>query len=322
VDELLRQVQELPGVFDAGVGSNVPFGHDDYFRPVRAANGAEFSPDLRAVSPNYFEILQMPLTRGRGFSVTDSATAQRVAIVNERLARKLGGGGDVLGQTVGIGRTFVEHQIVGVVADARSDGKTVEAWDEIYVPYVQNNPSVVYVIVHSRLDSGILDPMIRKAIRSAMPQAPEHPMLRAMRMEDMISRSLAGPRFSATLFSAFAANALLLAAIGVFGLVAYSVSQREPEFGIRAALGAHPRSLLVMVMRSTTVLTAIGLGAGVALAAYLTRFIKGQLYAIEPLDVPTFAAAVGVMLAVALLASWLPARRAARVDPLVALRYE
>jgi putative ABC transport system permease protein len=164
--------------------------------------------------------------------------------------------------------------------------------------------------------------MLRKEIRAVAPQAPDDPVLRATAIEDMVSRSLAGPRFSATLFSAFSANALLLAAIGVFGLVSYSVSQRRSEYGIRAALGAHAGNLITMTMRSAVLLIAIGVALGIVAAVYLAQFVETQLYGIEPLDVPTFVGAVGVMAAVALVASYLPARRAARVDPLVALRYE
>jgi putative ABC transport system permease protein len=141
-------------------------------------------------------------------------------------------------------------------------------------------------------------------------------------MEDLISQSLAGPRFSATLISAFSAMALLLAAIGLFGLVAYSVSQRSQELGIRAALGARPGDLVAATMRSAVALTAVGVVAGLAAAVYLTRFIESQLYEVKPLDPPTFLAAAAVMLIVAGLASYIPARRAAQVDPMAALRYE
>lgn len=322
LDELQRRVRQLPGIVEVGLGSNFPFGHDDGFRPVRAANGTEFSADVRAISANYFQLLQMPLTQGRVFTADDDASSPRVAVVNQTFARKLASLGDVLGRSVEVGSAKAVHEIVGIVADARSSGTTTEVWDEIYVPYAQSNTTVAYLIVRSQLDSGTLDVMLRKELRAVAPEAPDHPLLRATAIEDMVSRALAGPRFSAILFSAFSANALLLAAIGVFGLVSYSVSQRRFEYGIRAALGAHSSNLIRMTMRSAAMLIATGVLVGIIAAVYLTRFVETQLYAIEPLDMPTFTSAAAVMTAAALIACYVPARRAARVDPLVALRYE
>jgi putative ABC transport system permease protein len=322
LDELQRRVRQLPGIVEVGLGSNFPFGHDDGFRPVRDPNGTAFSADVRAISTNYFQLLQMPLIRGRVFTANDDGSSPRVAVVNQTFARKLAPLGDVLGRRVEVGGSKAVHEIVGIVADARSSGTTTEVWDEIYVPYAQSSTTVAYLIVRSQLDSGTLDVMLRKEIRAVAPEAPDHPLLRATAIEDMVSRALAGPRFSAILFSAFSANALLLAAIGVFGLVSYSVSQRRFEYGIRAALGAHSSNLIGMTMRSAGILIATGVLVGIIAAVYLTRFVETQVYAIEPLDMPTFTSAAAVMTAVALAACYVPARRAARVDPLVALRYE
>jgi putative ABC transport system permease protein len=196
-------------------------------------------------------------------------------------------------------------------------------WDEVYVPGSQGNSAwgVGYVIVKSQLDSEAVDRVLRKEIRSVWPQWVEDPLQRATSMDQLVSESFAAPRFSATVIAAFSTNALLLTAVGVFGLVAYSVSLRRSEFGIRAALGAHSRDLLIMTIRSVLTSTVAGVIVGTAMALYLTRFINGELYGLAP-HPAAFVGAALVMLAVAVAAAYVPARRAALVDPLVALRYE
>jgi putative ABC transport system permease protein len=334
LDELRQRLEATPGIAEAGFGLNVPFGGDDGFRFVRDFQQADPTDqlyvDVRSVSTNFFRLFNMPLRRGRHFTAGDRPESEpRVAIVNETLARRLARGGDVLGRRVQIGGTRTQpapnaplYEIVGVVADARSSGATAEIWDEIYVPLVQSTPSYGYVVVRSELDSGTLDRVLRKEIRALFPQWIDNPLLRATSMEELVDQPLSAPRFSATLITAFSANALLLTAIGVFGLVAYSVSQRRPELGIRAALGARSRDLLVLTMRSAVISTAVGVAIGLAGAAYLTQFIESQLYGIEPGDASTFIASAVMMLAIASMAAYIPSRRAARVDPLIALRYE
>jgi predicted permease len=334
LDELRQRLEATPGIAEAGFGLNVPFGGDDGFRFVRDLQAADPADqvyvDVRSISTNFFHLFNMPLRRGRYFTVSDGPElVPRVAIVNETFARRLAGGGDVLGRRIQIGGTRTQpppnaplYEIVGVVADARSSGATAEIWSEIYVPLVQSNPSYGYVIVRSELDSGTLDRVLRKEIRALSPQWVDDPLIRATSMEELVDRSLAAPRFSATLITAFSANALLLTAIGVFGLVAYSVSQRRPELGIRAALGARSRDLLLLTMRSAVTSTAVGIAIGLAGAAYLTQFIESQLYGTAPRDASAFIGSAVVMLFIASVAAYIPSRRAARTDPLVALRYE
>ena len=329
--ELVGRVEALPGIAAAGLGTNVPFGGDDGFRAVSdldetgsTSARAQIKADLRAISPNYFQLLQMPLLRGRIFTSADRPESPGVAIVNEILARKLAPGGNVLGRKVRTSgwAALPAYEIVGVVADARSTGASTETWDELYIPHTQSRALHGFLIVQSALDSAALDTMLRKGIRSWAPAMPDMPWQTATTIDDLMSRSLAGPRFSAALMSAFSGMALLLAAIGVFGLVAYSVSLRLKEFGIRAALGARPRDLAAAAMGSAAVLTALGIVTGLAASIYLARFVESRLYGIETLDPPTFLGAGLVMLLVAGLAAYLAARRAARVDPMTALRYE
>ncbi|MPY89737.1 MAG: FtsX-like permease family protein [Luteitalea sp.] len=332
--ELVRRVEALPGITGVGLHSRVPFTDNEPIGSVgaldttgRTGDAATLDVDVRVVSSNIFQLLHMPVVRGRIFTAADGPTSPGVAIVNETLARKLTLGGDVLGRTVHIegggAAALPAYRIVGVVADARSTGTTVDVWDEIYIPLSQSKGDFAFLIVRSALDSSTLAKALRQEIRSVFPQLPENPLLLpATPMEDLISQSVAGPRFSATLVSAFSAMALLLAGIGLFGLVAYSVSQRHQELGIRAALGARPWDLVVTITRSAVTLTAAGVAMGLVAGAYLTRFVESQLYAIEPLDVPTFVGAAALMLVVAGAAAYVPARRAARTDPMTALRYE
>ena len=320
---LVRRVEALPGITSAGFGTNVPFGSDDWFRFVEdldAPNAKELMADLRMVSPNYF---QMPLIRGRTFTAADGAESRGVAIVNQLLASKLSPGGDVLGRRVLPGwATLPDYEIVGVVANARSTGTSAETWDEIYIPVAQSKARFGFLIVQSRLDSPALHPMLREEVRAWAPAAPDMPWLTPTAIEDLMSRSVAGPRFSAVLTGVFSGMALLLAAIGVFGLVAYSVSQRLKEYGIRAALGARPRDLAATAMGSAAALTAAGAAIGLAASMYLTRFVESQLYGVEAFDPLTFLGAGMSMLAAAGLAAYLAARRATHVDPMTALRYE
>lgn len=322
-EELRSRVEVVPGVSAVGLAENVPFSTDHRELAVRLTDGStEATSDRRAISPNYFQLLQIPLQRGRVFTSADGADAPRVAIVNETLARKLASSGDVLGRSVRIGgsQTAAPYQIVGVVADARSLGESVQILNEIYVPSAQSVTPFGFLIVRSPLSAKELTVLVRREIRAVAPELPLMDSRSATPLTELVNQSLAGPRFSATLTTAFSATALLLAAIGVFGLVAYSVSQRKREFGTRAALGARPQDLALIAVRSAIVLTLTGVTVGLLAAAYLTRFVAEQLYAVEPLDPPTFIGAAVLMVLVAGAASAIPARRAVRLDPMTALR--
>jgi putative ABC transport system permease protein len=333
MQDLVRRLEALPGVSAVALAENIPFSGDSLSRAVRRADDIEGAgapdasaprADVRAVSTNLFQVLRMPLMRGRSFTPADTSESPHVAIVNQRLALRFAPGGDVLGRRVRVGNapTSPTYEIVGVVADARSIGTSVEILNEVYVPFAQSTSGLTYLILQSPLDSAKLTAPIREAIRAAMPAVSLAPDRKAIAMDDLVRQSVAGPRLSATLMAAFCAIALLLAVIGLFGLVAYSVSQRQRELGIRTALGARPWDLVVTTMRSAVVLTVVGIGIGLSAGAYLTRFIEGQLYAIEPLDRPTFIGAALLMLAAAALAAFVPARRAVRIDPMSALRNE
>jgi putative ABC transport system permease protein len=240
------------------------------------------------------------------------------------LARRLEPSGDVVGRSIRVGSAADSPlvQIVGVIADSRWWGMTLDPLNEVYVPLDQHSGSYGFLIVHSTLGIAELTATIKRTFYAALPGAAVLAERQAVPLEDMIAGSVAGPRFSATLISAFSAAALLLAAIGLFGMVAYSVTQRRRELGVRVALGAQPGDLIMTTIRSAITLTSVGVACGLAAGAYLTRLVKSQLYAIEPLDPPTFIVAAAVMLLTAAIAAYLPARRAARADPMQSLRYE
>jgi putative ABC transport system permease protein len=331
INELMQRLEAVPGVLSVAVASGIPFGDDDPDNaPVLApddpgpVDDATLRTDVRAVSSNFFELLQIPLLHGRPFTQSDRAETPRVAIVNLTLARRLAPSGSVVGQAVRIGGSARAplYQIVGVVADTRWWGTTLAPLNETYTPLAQHRASFGFVILKSQLDIATLTKATKNAFNSAMPGAALPAARRAIPLDEMVGRSIAGQRFNATLVGSFSATAMILAVTGLFGLVAYSVSERRQEFGIRIALGAHPTDLIVRSMRSAMVLTTIGIVVGLLAGAYLTRFIESQLYAIDPLDLPTFAGAAILMILVAGSAAYCPARRAAHTDPMKALRYE
>jgi putative ABC transport system permease protein len=331
VKDWMERLTAVPGVVAVATASGMPFGDDEptntAVRRLEDANppdNAALRSDLRAVSLGYFQLLQVRLIQGRHFAPTDRAEAQRVALVNQTLAQRLESSGDVVGRSIRVGNAANSPivQVVGVVADTRWWGMTLAPLNEVYVPLDQHSTSFGFLIVHSTLGVAELTAAIKRTFYAALPGAAVLAERQAVPLDGMIAGSVAGPRFSATLISAFSAAALLLAAIGLFGMVAYSVTQRRRELGVRVALGAQPGDLIMTTMRSAITLTAIGVASGVAAGAYLTRFVKSQLYAIEPLDPPTFMVAAAVMLMTAAVAAYLPARRAARADPMQSLRYE
>ena len=327
MSEVVNRASILPGVSDAGLASGIPFEDDFPLTLVRDAQQAVtdstgVEAQLRSVSPNYHHLLQIPLRRGRLFDPSDTRNSTSVAIVNETLARRLAPNGDALGRTVRVGRsaTARQYQIVGIVADVRFNASTTEITGEIVVPHQQRATSYGVLIVRSDLQTGQLTPMLRSVLRSVAPAEPLFEAQVVRPMDSLVRDAFAGPRFTATLSTLFSVTALLLAAMGVFGLVAYSVSQRRAEFGIRAALGARPQDLAVTSMRTALMLTTLGVTLGLATAIYFTRFIESQLYGVKPLDPPTFIGAAALMLLVAVLAALIPARRAVRTSPMLALR--
>jgi len=273
--------------------------------------------ELSYVTPGYFRAMGIPLHKGRGFSSLDVSTSERVIIVNEALARAVFPGEDP------IGRKTSRGTIVGVMGDVRQQTLSAPAIPEVYNAVAQNFAQMrstgSTLVVRS---SGPPDGLVR-AIRAAVREAsPGQALFRVATMQQVIEQSLATPRLYMWLLALFAGMATLLAAAGIYAVVAYLVALRTREFGIRMALGADAARVLRLVMKRGAVLASLGLTLGIGGAAILTRLLRGMLYGVQATDATTFALMAALLGAVALAACLVPARRAALVDPAVALRSE
>ncbi|HEX8144503.1 MAG TPA: ABC transporter permease [Pyrinomonadaceae bacterium] len=327
--QLLERVKAVPGVQAAAVSSSLPPDlisvSDNFSLEDQAATPADQLPagDLLMVSPDYFRALGIPLVRGRYFNETDTADAPPVVIVNETLARQFFPGQDPVGKRFRQGGAEQDQpfmQIVGVVGDVKYEGLEAKVQPAFYEPFLQSPWSDMYLAVQSSTtDPLTLVPAIRQEVAALDKDVP---VAAINTMDQLLFKSVAQPRFRTLLVAIFSAMALLLAAIGIYGVISYSVAKRTHEIGIRMALGAQRRDVLKMIVGQGMVLTLIGVLIGVAAALLVTRFMSGLLYGVTATDPLTFIA-VSLMLAlVALLATVIPAHRATKVDPMEALRYE
>jgi predicted permease len=325
-----RELAALPGVRVASIGNSPPLGGWDIGQPfevvgdppVNAANRP--NAHYQIIGPRYFDALGIPLRRGRAFTRADTASAAPVCIVNEAFVRQYAHGRDPIGMSVRMddmgGPKPTVREIVGVSAQVKVDGLG-ETRDpvEMYVPIAQNPWFWGTFVVQTEGE-----PLaIASAAKAAVARVDKDQAITRVRtMDDVLMRSTAQPRFRAQLVGAFAGLALLLAAVGIFGVLAFAVSQRTREFGIRMALGARGGDVLRLVLGNGLQLTLIGVTIGLAASALVTRWIASLLFAVKPLDPLTFAIAAGTLGLVALAACTAPALRAARVDPAVTLRQE
>jgi predicted permease len=329
--ELLRRMKAIPGVEGAAITSALPSTNtnpnavggiaDEGFaiedRPDESAQG------LRAerirISPDYFRVLQTSLLRGRSFTEGDEDGTPLVAIIDESTARKYWPNRDPLDRRVRFRRdpTKPWTTIVGIVKDIKSDGLDIDGVPHIYVPTYQDSNKRLSVVLRTSLSATALEPQIRHEIQSIDPGLP---VFGVASMNDVLDRSLASRRFSAVLVGGFAALALLLASIGIYGLLAYMVGERSREIGIRMALGARREDIQRMFLRKGVALAGVGVVAGLVFSASSASAMASVLYGVRPHDGVVFLTVPLVLFAVAVLASYLPARRAANVDPLSALR--
>ncbi len=326
--EALERIATLPGVESAGIVYPLPLGGSFESYTFDIAGQPPFPPgqqpsaDRRIISPDYFRTMSTPLRKGRTFGIHDQATAPAVMIVNDSFARRFFPGEEVIGKRIipGEGRQPVTREIVGVVGDVRHEGLDVEPTPEYYIPYEQ--ASVDDMTVVARTTGGnptsIATPL-RDVIRG---MDKEQPVYNIRPMTQLLDESVAQRRFNMVLLGGFALLALVLAGIGIYGVMSYSVAQRTREIGVRIALGAQSGDVLKMVLTQALGLTAVGLTLGLIGAFALTRFLVTLLFEVKPTDLRTFAGVSIVLGAVAITACLIPARRATKVDPLVALRYE
>ena len=282
--------------------------------------GSGQSANYRSISPEYFQALGIPLLRGRSFTAQDAAKAPMVAVVDESFVRRHFPNQDPIGQGIDIGNgTDGYYQIVGVVGDVRYESLAESPEPSMYVPFAQDAFSTMWAVVRTDGDPMQQAAAARLAVRSIDPSLPTYSVTS---LGDVIGESVADRRFSMLLLAVFALIALFLAGIGLYGVVAYTVSQRTQEIGVRMAIGAQRSDVLRMVVGGGMKLALIGVVVGLAGAVLLARFVSTQLFGVTALDPASYGVTVGVLLAIAALACFVPARRASRVDPLVALRQE
>ena len=325
--QIIESVKSTPGVQSAGATLSLPLGGDTYNvgRSV-IREGRPETPDeaLNAtylpVTPDYFRTLQIPLKSGRTFTENDNNQSPKVIIVNETMARQLWPGESPLGRSVKVWRDEkFPREIVGVVGDVKSSLDT-DTPTQMYVPYAQDATwGSLTLAVRTTGEPTALAGAVRNAIRSVEKGVPTYNL---KTMDDVVATSAAPRRTPMLLFTAFAGVALLLAMLGIYGITTYYVTQRTHEIGIRMALGAQLRDVLRLVLSRGMLLAIAGVVLGLVGSFLVTRYLTTLLFGVQPVDLMTFAAVSFVLIAVALIACYIPARRATKVDPLVALRYE
>jgi putative ABC transport system permease protein len=322
--ELLRRLNAIPGVELAGVTSSLPTtgGGGNTIITVED-KPVESSADLRAeillASPDYFRVIGAGVIRGRLFTDQDDTTQDRVGIIDQATAKRFWGADDPLGKRFHFGRNPQAPWItvVGLVKDIKNDALEVSGVPHVWVPVLQARGRQYSVALRTTRDPPHLEAPIREAIQSIDPGLP---IYNVRAMQEVVGASLAPRRFSANLVVGFAGLALLLASIGIYGLLAYIVGQRAREIGLRMALGAQPGDVLALILKRGLTLAGAGVLAGVVLAVIAAWLMKGLLYGVSPFDPAAFVVAPVLLLLVSVAASYVPALRAARVDPMVALR--
>jgi predicted permease len=335
IREILRRGRMLPGVQEVAVGdiAAVPLGHDrNDLNPFALIlegreNQSDQPPLINAsmVTPSYFHLIGMTLERGRLLSELDKENAPTAAVINDAFARMYWPNDDAVGKHLKLnnarGTTMNRSwtTVVGVIADARTESLAEASVPQIYLSLYQHRPKDLAIFLRGRLDPAATPVELREQVQLINP---ELPVFGAQTLNDMVSASLSERRFSMEMVGLFALTALLLAGLGIYGVISYIVSERTHEIGIRLALGAQSRNIVRMVLRQGLVLAIAGAAVGLVCALIVSHLMAGLLYGVRPTDPLTFAGVALVLIGVALLACYIPARRAIRVDPLVALRHD
>jgi putative ABC transport system permease protein len=304
-------------------GYNMTFSYTIEGRPAATPSGREDAQALHVVAPEYFRVLGIPVLRGRAFDARDHADAPRVVIVNQSFARRHWPGENPLGRRFSLrGPQDAWLEIVGVVGDTRMVSADAPPAPIFYIPQAQKQWHwlgwmTLIVRAESGRDPGSLAPIVQAAVAEQDRRLPIH---RIATVDELYGESTARRRFATTLITVFAALALLLGTIGMYGVLSYAVAQRRREIGIRIALGAKPGEVMGVVMRQALLLTVLGVVIGTGGALALTRLLGALLYEVSPTDPITYVAVAVLLTLVAALAAWMPAWRATRIDPLVVLR--
>ncbi|MGB6870777.1 MAG: FtsX-like permease family protein, partial [Acidobacteriaceae bacterium] len=329
---VLERLQGIPGVQAAGFASVVPMGGETDSTIIRIPGRPQVrqadapGANYQFVAPGFFRAMGTPLEEGRDVAASDVLSSRPVTVINRTMAEKYWPGQDPVGKQVGVGLVRIPlRTIIGVVADTKQTSLREPPAPEMYVPCTQNEiktwPSMQTMQYALRLRGSAAG--IAAAVRQAVDGVdPALPVARLTELETMVDASMSADRFALLLLSAFGLLALVLASVGMFGVISYTVLQRTAEIGVRMALGAGRGQILGMVLRQGGALALTGIGIGLAGAWMTTRLMAGFLYGVRPGDPETLVAVAVLLLGVALAACWVPARRAMQVDPMIALRAE
>jgi len=324
--DLFDRIRRLPGVQSAGATSSLPLSGDDngwaFFiegRPLPPIGVFDVAK-YRAVSDGYFEAMRTPIIAGRAFTPADNQDAPVVVVINDSMAHQYWRGQNPIGQRLRFGRP-AWRTVIGIVADVRHEGLDGEAKAEMYVPFGQapNVEGLPTIVVRTAIDPAAITSAVRAVVKATDASVP---LDRVGTMEQLVSASVRQPRFRTFLLGVLSILALVMASIGIYGVTSYTVVQRTREFGIYLAVGATANDVLWLVLRRAVVLSGLGVGIGLLGAFAATRLIAKLLYGVTTLDSQTFAAVSLLLFAVAFVASYIPAHRAASIDPMVALRYD
>lgn len=322
-ERILTHVKVIPGVEAAGMVDYLPLGRNRNWGWLKVPgklyrNGEAPSPLVYVITPGFFRAMGMQLIAGRDFSWSDTPTGQKVVIINQNLARALWPHGDAVGQIVN-GGPWNKERVVGVVGDVRETSVTGSGGLQAYYPASQAYPAGAELVVRSALPPGALAGSVMRTLRQLNPSQPAAAFVP---IQNIVNHAVSPRRFFMLLVACFAALGLILAALGIYGVISYSVTRKTHEIGIRMALGASPSHVRLEVMNRTLRLALVGILAGVVASLAAARLMASMLFGVTPLDPATFAATIFVLALVAFLAGYLPARRASRVDPMTALRAE
>ncbi len=322
---IVERLAAVPGVDSVGATNDLPFSgsrtgntFEITGRPVLP--GQQLHSDYRTVSSSYLQTMRMRLLAGREFTDHDNQYSAGVAIVTEAFVKKYFPNEQCLGKRLKMSGQDFEIEIIGVIADVKHENLAEPGAPEIYVPYLQSYPqNWTFVVVRSHADPSALVASVRSAVKEV---APNEPIYRVRTLSDLLSAWISPQKFSSLLLAVFAGLALLLAAIGIYGVIAHSVVQRTREIGIRMALGADRTSVLGLILRQGARIGILGLATGMVVAYVASRALSSMLFGVSPHDPVIFFGVAFSLIAVVMLASYIPARKATRVDPLVALRHE
>ena len=330
-NQLLQRLQNVPGVASVAAVTPLPMSGNAAMitfqiegRPVPRSE--EPAADIKIATPNYFHTMNIPLMSGRDFNDRDDAKAPGVVIVNQAFAQKFFPNENVLGKHITPGASNhgnpPPREIIGVVANVKGRRLDVQDLPEYYIPYAQLNFGSMTVCLRTSVEPHSLTSAVRNVVASMDSDLPIYDI---KTMDEYLTATLATPRFQSMLLQAFAGLAILLTAVGLYGVISYAVAQRTHEIGVRITLGASRGSVIGMVLKSGLQLTGIGVAAGIALSLIAGRFISSLnnvLFGIKPTDAVTFAAVIAIVASVSVVACYIPAWRASKVDPMLALRYD